>query len=87
MSDPDLVYEKSVTKFNYIKVYKNRIVLSTGTFSSTETTILMRSVAAVTLDGPAKYLVITTTGGEVHRPRFAAGKIAQAARDAILAQL
>lgn len=87
MTDPDLLYEKTVTRHNWIKVYKNRVEISEGTFAPTLTTVLFRSITAITLDGPSKYLKIVTASGEVHRPKFAAGKIAEAAQKAILSQL
>jgi uncharacterized membrane protein YdbT with pleckstrin-like domain len=54
------LYKKYVSKFQGIEVYKNRVVISTGTFAKTEQTILMRSITGVTLNGPAKFLRITT---------------------------
>jgi hypothetical protein len=86
-TDPDLLFEKVVTKFNAIRVYRNRVVYSEGTFFAKETTILIRSITAVTLDGPAKFLKITTQDGQVHKPKFAAGSIAQEAQKAILSVL
>lgn len=82
-----VLYEKSVTKFNFIKVYQNRVVISEGTFFAKETVILFRSIVSVTLDGPARFLSIKTQDGKEYKPKFAAGKIAQDVQDAILSQL
>ena len=84
MQEPDLLYSKTITKFQSIEVYKNRVVISEGVFAKTETTILIRSIASVTLDGPAKFLKITTTDGKTYGPKFAAGKIAVEAQRAIM---
>jgi len=84
---PDLLFEKKVTKYNYIQVFRNRVVYSEGTFFAKETTVLIRSITAVTLDGPAKFLKITTQDGQVHKPKFAAGTIAVEAQNAILSVL
>lgn len=83
-TDPDLLYERVVTKYNLIRVYRNRVLISEGTFFAHEETILMRSITAVTLDGPAKFLKITTQDGKIRAPRFLAGKIAEEAQRAIL---
>jgi hypothetical protein len=86
-TDPDLLFEKAITKFNFIKVFKNRVLISEGTFAGTEHTILLRQIASVNLEGPAKILKIVTVGGETFRPKFIAGKTAQEAQAAILSQL
>jgi hypothetical protein len=86
-TDPDLLYEKAVTKYNSIRVYRNRVVISEGTFFAHEETILARSITAVTLDGPAKFLKISTQDGRVHAPKFLAGKVAEEVQRAILSAL
>lgn len=87
MPDPDLLFSKFVTKFNGVEVFRNRVVISEGTFVKTETTVLMRSIASVTLEGPAKFLKITTSDGKTHKATFMAGKVAEGAYQAILSVL
>jgi hypothetical protein len=83
MADEPL-YKKYVTKFQGIEVWPNRVVVSTGTFTKTEQTILMRSITGVELKGPAKFLHITDSGGKVYKETFMAGKIAEEAYKAIM---
>lgn len=78
------IYKKYITKFNGIEVYPNRVVISEGTFAKTETTILIRSITGVALDGPAKFLKISSQDGKTYQAKFLAGKIAQEVQSAIM---
>ncbi len=84
MPDTDVIFERTITRFNFIKLYRNRVTISQGTFAGTENTIPLRQIASVSLEGPAKILKIVAVGGETYRPKFIAGKDAQEVQRLIL---
>jgi hypothetical protein len=86
MADEPL-YKKFVTKYNGVEVYPNRVIISTGAFAKTEQTILIKSITGVDLQGPAKFLHITTQGGKVYKETFMAGKIAEEVYKVIMPML